>query len=73
MQLKNFAEKNALMRHADIKENFSIEIKHLRDLNNVLGFLTKEEHEEVLFSLNEDTIDQVCKYHNISKKDAVIK
>jgi hypothetical protein len=45
----------------------------LRDLNNKLSFFSKEEHEELLFALNEDTFGQICKFHNIAKKDATQK
>lgn len=61
------------MRHGDLQANVSLEIKFIRDVNNVLGFLSKEEHEETLFALNEDTLGQICKFHNISKKDALLK
>ena len=57
------------MRHGDIKANVSIDIKAVRDLNNVLGLLSVNEHEEFLFAINEDTLGQICKFHNINKKE----
>ena len=71
--MKNSSDKTVFMRTGDIKSHLSIDIKHLRDINNVLGFLSKEENEEVLFAINEDTLGQICKFHNISKRDAVMK
>ena len=61
------------MRHGDIKVNLSIDLKHIRDFNNVLGLLSPQEHEEVLFAINEDTLGKICKFHNISKDDVITK
>ncbi len=61
------------MRHGDINAQVSIDIKFIRDLNNVLKFFTQEEHEEILFAINEDTLGQICKFHNISKKEVMQK
>jgi hypothetical protein len=61
------------MRHGDIKVNLSIDLKHIRDLNNTLGFLSETEHEEVLYAINEDTLGKICKFHNISKHDILNK
>lgn len=62
------------MRHGDIKElQVSLELKFIRDFNNVLGFLKAEEHQDYLFAINEDTLGSVCKFHNISKKEALNK
>lgn len=44
------------MRHGDIKANVSIDIKAIRDMNNVLKMLNESEHEELLFAINEDTL-----------------
>lgn len=61
------------MRHGEVKANISIDIKALRDLNNILGLLDENEHEEMLYAINEDTLGQICKFHNISKKDVMSK
>lgn len=61
------------MKHGDIRVNLSIDLKHIRDLNNVLGLLTDSEHEEVLYSINEDTLGRICKFHNISKEDVITR
>lgn len=55
------------MRHGDLKMNLSLDFKYLRDINNVLGFISEKEHEEMLFTINEDTLWSVCKFHNVSK------
>ncbi len=44
------------MRHGDVKANVSIDVKYLRDMNNVLGLLSEIEHEEMLYAINEDTL-----------------
>lgn len=59
------------MRHGDIEMNVSIDIKHIRDLNNVLKLMDSNEHEEFLYAINEDTLGQICKFHNIPKKEAL--
>jgi len=61
------------MRHGEVKANVSIDIKALRDMNNVLKLLSNQEHEELLYAINEDTLGQICKFHNISKKEALNK
>jgi hypothetical protein len=33
--------------------------------------LKPKEHEDLLFAINEDTFGQICKFHNISKKDVL--
>jgi hypothetical protein len=72
-QLKNSSDKSVFMRHGDVKANISIDIKFLRDMNNKLGMLTDKEHEDALFAINEDTLGQICKFHNISRKDVLNK
>ena len=72
-QLKNSSDKSVFMRHGDIEANVSIDIKHIRDRNNVLGLMDSTEHEEYLYAINEDTLGQICKFHNIPKKDALKK
>jgi hypothetical protein len=44
------------MRHGEIKTQFSIDLRFIRDMNNKLKFYNKEEHEEMLFAINEDTL-----------------
>lgn len=44
------------MRHGDIKSNLSIDIKALRDLNNKLEMMSEKDHEEYIFTINEDTL-----------------
>lgn len=61
------------LRTGDIKIQVSLEIKMIRDFNNVLSFLSKEEQVETLFAINEDTLGHICKFHNISKKDALLR
>jgi hypothetical protein len=68
-QLKNLSDKSVFMRHGDIKVNFSVDLKFIRDMNNVLGLLTEADHEELLFAINEDTLGKICKFHNIQKDD----
>ena len=72
-QLKNSSDKSVFMRHGDIEANVSIDIKHIRDRNNVLGLMDPAEHEDYLFAINEDTLGQICKFHNIPKRDALKK
>ena len=55
-QLKNSSDKSVFMRHGDIEANVSIDIKHIRDRNNVLGLMDPAEHEDYLFAINEDTL-----------------
>ena len=50
-----------------------MDIKYIRDMNNVLGLMTSEEHENYLFAINEDTFGQICKFHNIQRKEALVK
>lgn len=50
-----------------------MEIRYVRDFNNVLGFLKKEEHEDLLFAINEDTFGHICKFHNITKREVLQK
>lgn len=57
------------MRHGDIKANISIDIKHIRDMNNTLGLMSQKEHEDMLFAINDDTLGQICKFHNLPKKE----
>jgi hypothetical protein len=59
------------MRHGDIKAQVSLDLKYIRDINNVLKFYTQQEHEEILFAINEDNLGQICKHHNIRKRDAL--
>ena len=72
-QLKNSSDKSVFMRHGDIEANVSIDIKHIRDRNNVLGLMDPAEHEDYLFAINEDTLGSICKFHNIPKRDALKK
>jgi len=44
------------MRHGEIKTPFSIDLRFIRDMNNKLKFYSKEDHEEILFAINEDTL-----------------
>ena len=48
-------------------------MKYLRDINNVLGLLPEKEHEDALFIINSDTLGQICKFHNIKKKEVLAK
>ncbi len=45
----------------------AIDIKFIRDINNMLRFYTEQEHEEMLFAINEDTVGKICKFHNINR------
>ena len=54
--MKNSSDKSVFMRHGDLKSHVSLDLKALRDMNNVLGLLSAAEHEEHLFALNEDTL-----------------
>lgn len=72
-QLRNASDKSVFMRHGDIKAEVAIDLKYIRDINNVLKFYTNEEHEEILFNINEDTLNKVCKFHNISTREAMLK
>ena len=58
---------SAGLRHGDITSEVTINLKFLRDINNTLKFYREEEHEEMLFAINEDTVGKICKFHNISK------
>ena len=49
----------------------AIDIKFIRDINNVLRFYSEQEHEEVLFAINEDTVGKICKFHNITRSQFV--
>ncbi len=71
--MKNSSDKSVFMRHGEIKAQFSIDLKFIRDMNNKLKFYSQDEHEEMLFSINEDTLGQICKFHNIPKKEALLK
>ena len=51
----------------------AIDIKFIRDINNVLQFYSEQEHEEVLFAINEDTVGKICKFHNINRSQFVQK
>ena len=70
-QMKNSSDKSVFMRHGDIDANVSIDIKHIRDMNNILKLMDETEHEDYLYSINDDTLGQICKFHNISKKEAL--
>lgn len=61
------------LRHGDLTQQVSVDIRYVRDFNNVLGFLKKEEHEDLLFAINEDTFGHICKFHNIAKKEVLQK
>lgn len=37
----------------------------------MLGLLNDKEHEDALFIINSDTLGQICKFHNIKKKDVL--
>jgi len=65
--LKNSSDKSVFFRHGDIKSHVSFELKCIRDMNNVLNFFSEDEHEEYLYSINEDTVGNICKFHNIAK------
>ncbi len=71
--MKNSSDKSVFMRHGDLKSQVSIDIKAIRDLYNILGMLSPDEHEEMLYAVNEDTLGQICKFHNIAKKDVMQK
>lgn len=45
----------------------SIHLKHLRDFNNTLGLMSEQEHDDFLFSLNQDTLAHICDIHSLSK------
>ncbi len=72
-QLKNSSDKTVFMRHGDIDAEVAIDLKFIRDINNVLKFYSNEEHEELLFNINQDTLNKVCKFHNIRQKEAASK
>jgi hypothetical protein len=61
------------MRHGDIKTQVSIDLRHIRDYNNRLKFYSAEQHEEMIFAINEDTLGQICRFHNIPKREALLK
>ena len=42
-------------------------------MNNALKFYSEQEHEEVLFAINEDTVGKICKFHNITRSQFVQK
>ena len=47
--LKNSSDKTIFMRHGDIRASVSIELKAIRDLNNVLELMKPNEYEEFIF------------------------
>lgn len=51
----------------------NIDLKFIRDMNNVLKFYREDEHEEMLFAINEDTVGKICKFHNINKSQFIQK
>ena len=51
----------------------AIDINFIRDINNLLKFYSDQEHEEVLFAINEDTVGKICKFHNITRSQFVQK
>ena len=61
------------MRHGEIKTHVSIDLRYIRDMNNKLAFYSQEEHEEMIFAINEDTLGQICKFHNIPRREAILK
>jgi len=66
-------ERPTAIKHGDLLGQVTFTLRHVRDMNNVLGFLTEKEHEEMLFAINEDTFGQICKFHNISRKEAATR
>ena len=58
------------LKHGEIKDTkFTIKLDFLRDLTNNLGLLTKKQHSERYEKIAMDTLDQICKFHNIERDE----
>lgn len=57
------------IKHGEINDQFTLKLDFIRDLNNKLGLLTQEQHSERFESISTDTLDQICKFHNISREE----
>ena len=57
------------LKHGEIEDKFTISLDFLRDMNNTLGLLSEEQHGNRLENIYTDTLDQICKFHNIQRKE----
>jgi len=58
------------MKHGDIKEErLRLKLDFIRDINNKLGLLSQQQHGERFEKICVDTLDQICKFHNISRDE----
>ena len=57
------------IKHGEIEDKFKISLDFLRDMNNSLNLLTLKQHGDRLENIQNDTLDQICKFHNIDRKE----
>ena len=59
------SDKSVFIKHGEIQDKFTLKLDFIRDLNNGLGLLSEEQHSERYEKICQDTLDQICKFHNI--------
>lgn len=66
----NSSDKSVFIKHGDIQdEKFRIKLDFMRDINNKLGLLSSQQHSERFEKISVDTLDQICKFHNINRDE----
>jgi hypothetical protein len=66
----NSSDKSVFIKHGEITdEKFRLKLDFLRDLNNKLALLSEKQHGERYEKICMDTLDQICKFHNIKREE----
>ena len=64
------SDKSVFLRHGEITDQkLTVTLDFLRDLSNSLSLLSEEQHSERYERIMQDTLDQICKFHNITREE----
>jgi hypothetical protein len=66
---KHSSDASVFIKHGELTKNFSIKLDFIRDLNNKLGLISEKLQGERFEKISNDTLDQICKFHNLSRSE----
>ena len=60
---------SVFFKHGEMQEKFAIKLDFIRDINNRLSLLSEQQEGEHFEKISMDTLDQICKFHNIKREE----